>query len=517
MFAYGMIAHPRYGSLIARAVIPAHTSVALSTAEASVVLLKNTGPILPLSGRDPSVAVIGVDASSLTQSSGGGSSAVKAPFVVTPLAAIRSALGKHVLVSYTPGSPTSLDLDQLSDTDIVTGTPLPVETPINSTGEPGKADLSIDSASNVSAAVATATHSGTGEGWSHWRVVVRVRHTGTYEVSLQQVGDAWLYLDGHQLLASPGLHARTTWATTVPLRANHRYTLTANWFDVAHRGPPQFGMADVTPQINAAVAAARKSRVAIVFASDFEIEGADRPDLDLPGDANALISAVAAANPHTIVVLNTGGAVLMPWLGQVAAVLEAWYPGEEDGAAVAAVLTGHVDPSGRLPLTFPSSPAALPNSSVDQFPGVNSVVNFGNPLEVGYRWYQAHGVTPLFPFGFGLDYTSFDLSSPSMQATTSSLVVRLTVTNTGLRTGADVVQAYIRFPSSAGEPPEQLRAFSRVVLRPSSSSDVTLVVPKTAFEVFLHRSFETVPGQCGIDIGQSSADLSIHFPVSCAP
>jgi len=517
MFAYGMIARPRHGSLTAQAATPAHTSVALSAAEAGVVLLKNAGSILPVSDKNPSVAVIGVDASSLPQSTGGGSSAVEAPFVVTPLAAIRSALGKRVLVSYAPGGPTSLDLDQLSDTDIVTGTPLPVETPIKTTGEPGKADLSIDTASNVSAAVATAAHSGTGEGWSHWRVVLRARQTGTYEISLQQVGDAWLYLDGHQLLASPGLHARTTWATTVSLRANHRYTLTANWFAVAHRGPPQFGIANVTTQINAAVTAARKSKFAIVFAGDFDTEGADRPDLNLPGDANALISAVAAANPHTIVVLNTGGAVLMPWLGQVAAVLEAWYPGEEDGTAVAAVLTGHVDPSGRLPITFPSSAAALPNSSAGQFPGVNSVVNFGNPLEVGYRWYEAHGVTPLFPFGFGLDYTSFNLSNPSMQTTTSDVVVHLTVTNTGPRAGADVVQAYVRYPSSAGEPPEQLRAFSRVVLRPTSSSDITLVVPKTAFQVFLHGSFKTVPGQCGIDIGQSSAELSIHFPVSCAP
>jgi beta-glucosidase len=514
MFAYGMIAHPRQGTLTAPAVTPAHTAVALAAAESSVVLLKNAGPDLPLSKTVDSVAVIGAGASLHPQTTGGGSSEVKAPFVVTPLAAIRSSLGKRVHVSYTPGGPASLDLDQLSDSDIVSGTPLPLETTTKASSEPGKADLSIDSAPNVTAAAATATQPGTGEGWSYWRIVLRAQKTGTYEVSMRQIGDTWLYLDGRQLLAAQGLSARTTWATTVSLRADHRYTFTAKWFSVAGHGPPQFGIVDVTPQINAAIATARKAKVAIIFAGDFTTEGADRSDLNLPGDANALISAVAAVNPHTIVVLNTGGAVLMPWLSHVAGVLEAWYPGEEDGAAIAAILTGAVDPSGRLPISFPASPSMLPESSSNQFPGTNSVVSYGTGLDLGYRWYQVNGVTPLFPFGFGLDYTSFSLSNATLQSTPSGVLLHLTVTNTGPSTGGDVVQAYVRYPSATGEPPEQLRAFARVVLRPSSSSNVTLLIPPTGFQVFVNGSFETVPGDYGIDIGQSSANLPIHLGVS---
>jgi beta-glucosidase len=514
MFAYGMIARPLNGTLATPATSPAHKADALRAAKAGVVLLKNAGGDLPLSARVRSIAVIGSAASTNPATTGEGSSRVKAPFVVTPLAALRASLGKTVHVSYTPGGPASLDLDRLSDSDILSGTPLPVEAPTRVSGEPGKADLSIDSASNVSAAVATASHPGSGEGWSNWSIVLRARKTGSYEVSMQQTGDTWLYFDGRQLLASEGLHARTTWATTVPLVAGRSATFTAKWFSIAHHGSPRFGIVDTSPQIEAAVAAARSAQVAIVFAGDLSTEGADQADLSLGGNSNALISAVASVNPNTIVVLNTGGAVLMPWLNKVAGVLEAWYPGEEDGNAIAAVLTGAVDPSGRLPITFPASESAQPVSQSSQFPGVDSVVSYGSGLDIGYRWYQASDVTPLFPFGFGLSYTTFELSNPTLQNTSAGIVVHVTVRNTGPRSGADVVQAYVRYPASAGEPPDQLRAFARVTLAPSGTNSVTLVLSPSAFEISPATSFETVPGQYEIDIGQSSADLPIHLSVT---
>ena len=275
-----------------------------------------------------------------------------------------------------------------------------------------------------------------------------------------------------------------------------------------------FSLVDVTPQINAAVAAARKAKVAIIFAGDYDTEGADRPNMNLPGDANALIAAVAAVNPHTIVVLNTGGAVLMPWLSHVAGVLEAWYPGQEDGAAIAAVLTGAVNPSGRLPITFPTSASAMPATTDTSFPGVSSLVNFGSGLGVGYRWYQMNNVSPLFTFGYGLSYTSFKLSNASVTPTANGVTVHVTVTNTGSRAGADVVQVYVKYPPSAGEPPEQLRSFSRVQLSPSGTTHVTMTIPASGFEVFLHNSYTTVPGQYGIDIGQSSTDLPIHLSIT---
>ena len=208
--------------------------------------------------------------------------------------------------------------------------------------------------------------------------------------------------------------------------------------------------------------------------------------------------------------LNTGNAVVMPWLKEVQGVLEAWYPGEEDGTAVAKVLTGAVDPSGRLPITFPTSAAAQPITSAEEFPGLSDRVRFGtgtDALDIGYRWYQAHEVAPLSPFGFGLAYTSFRLSDSSVQTNGERLVVRVKVSNTGTQSGADIVQLYVGDPPSANEPPRQLRSFTRVALARGNSQVVTLSIPVSSLEAYLRGSFELIPGNYRVGIGQSSSDL----------
>jgi beta-glucosidase len=516
MFAYGLIAHPRAIDVKRTATTPAHQRVALRAAEEGIVLLKDSHAVLPLADVS-SVAVIGADASTHPVSTGGGSSRVRTTFVVTPLQALRRTLGPSVAVRYAPGAPSSMRLEQFSGSNIVSGAGPATIDQIDADGDAASADLAIESARDVTDAVATASHAGRGAGWDHWRFSLRERHTGTYEVAVQEIGDTWLKLDGRHLLSSSGLHAPVDVATTVHLLKGHRYQFSARWFAVGHHAPPDFAITDVTPEIRAAVSLARRSSVAIVFAGAFSTEGADRTSLSLPGDENALITAVAAANPRTVVVLNTGGAVVMPWLDHVAAVLEAWYPGAQDGSAIAAVLGGAVDPSGRLPITFPTSDRAQPTATLASYPGVDSVVDFGtstSALDVGYRWYQAHGVAPLFPFGFGLDYTTFALSHPTLTRTASGVHVGVVVTNTGARSGADVVQAYVAYPSAANEPPEQLRAFTRVVLAPSSSRLVTMTLPPSSFQSFLHGTFSTVLGAYAINVGQSSSDLALHLHVT---
>jgi beta-glucosidase len=513
MFKFGVIARPRVLSLHSSASTAGHVRVALQTAQSSIVLLKNARSILPISKSVTSVAVIGDMAAAAQLVSGGGSSAVVAPYVITPLSALRSTLGRHVHLTYKIGGPPGLELNALNDVSIVDGHPLKTITRLLSPVDRDAADLYILDSPNVTAALATATKPGVGPGWVNWKVDLRARKTGTYEVAFQQTGDTWIYLNHRLVLSSPGLHIRSDIATTVALVAGRRYTFSATWFAIRGHVAPQFGIQDVTPQIQAAVSAARRSRVAIVFAGDYNQEGTDRANLYLPGVANALISAVAAVNPRTIVILNTGGAVYMPWLSHVAAVLEAWYPGQEDGAAIAAVLSGRVNPSGHLPITFPASPSGLPVTSTSDYPGINSVVDFGTGLNIGYRWYQANNVTPLFPFGFGLSYTKFALSNLVVRKSTSGVNVYVTVTNVGARWGADVVQTYVRFPSSAGEPPEQLRGFSRVTLAPAESRRVMMTIPKSGFQIFSGQTFTTVPGQYGIDIGHSSADLQLHANV----
>jgi beta-glucosidase len=516
MFAYGLIAHPRVTDAYVPATTRPHAAVALRAAEESIVLLKNSDNELPLS-KPSSIAVIGVDASLNPQTSGMGSSAVIAPFVVKPLTGIRDAAGKHTSVTYSPGGTNWTGLGRLEDSGVVNLKPLPVPEGTGLKSQLGNDDLSIEAAANVSNAIITATQPGTGRGWSHWSAVFRPKVTGEYEVAVKQIGDTWFSMNGRALLASAGLHEPTTMTAVVKLKKSHRYTFTGTWFTVVHKSPPEFGLDDVTSRIRAAVAAARKAKIAIVFASQSSTEGADQTTLSLPGDQNQLIEAVAAANPHTIVVLNTEGPVLMPWLNDVQSVLEAWYPGEQDGAAIAAVLFGSFNPTGRLPLTFPSSVHAQPVTSESDFPGINDVVSFGagtGALDVGYRWYQAHDVAPLFAFGFGLGYTSFSLEEPSIQETASNVIVRLDVTNVGAREGTDVVQAYVKDPTSLSEPPNQLRAFARVMLMPLATRRIELSIPISSLSVFLHGSFTLVPGKYEVNIGQSSADLPLSLQVA---
>jgi beta-glucosidase len=232
---------------------------------------------------------------------------------------------------------------------------------------------------------------------------------------------------------------------------------------------------------NAAVTDAKAADVAVVFASDnYGSEEFDATTLDLPNqqyDQNALITAVAAANPHTIVVLNDNSAINMPWLDQVAGVFEGFYDGQQWGTAIAALLYGDVNPSGKLPITFPRSLADVPAHTAAQWPGTNSQVQYSEGLDVGYRWYDAQNIAPLYPFGYGLSYTTFGYSTLHVGALSGGqATVTATVTNTGSRAGTDVAQLYVGDPASVGEPPHQLKGFQRVTLTPGQSQTVTFTV-----------------------------------------
>ena len=514
MFRYRLIGRPVQGRPSANAITPAHTRVATTTAEASMVLLKNAGAVLPLAHGIRSIAVIGSGATHPI-TAGDGSSAVVAPFVSSPLAALRSALGRSTAIRYAQGGLRSIQLRSITTGQTISRRDFDTDEPHLHADrvQPGKEDLPVVESRNVTDAVATATTPGTGKYWSSWSETITPRSSGIYRIGLHEVGDTWLTMNGAPVLSSAGLHTPNLLSTAVSLRAGVHYTFAIRWFAVAGYPAPSFGIADETAQFDAAVAAARRSSVAVVFTGEIQREGADR-SLALPGDADQLIAAVAAVNPRTVVVINSGGAVLMPWLANVAGVVEAWYPGEEDGTAVAAVLTGQVAPSGRLPITFPRSPTAQPASTVAEFPGIDAGVSFGTGLDIGYRWYQVNGVTPLFPFGFGLDYTSFDLSDAQVAPSPAGgYTVEVDVTNTGSRSGADVVQAYVAYPSGLGEPPEQLRAFKKVVVAPGATTRATLVLPASGFASDAGGTPTVVAGSYVIGVGESSADLPIQLPV----
>jgi len=275
----------------------------------------------------------------------------------------------------------------------------------------------------------------------------------------------------------------------------------------------------------AAADAARNATVAIVFVHTDETEGSDRPNLMLPGDQDQMIEAVAKANRKTIVVLNTGGPVLMPWVDQVSGIIEAWYPGQEDGNAIAAILYGDVDPSAKLPLTFPRSSTAIPTASQQQWPGIDGRSVYSEKLDVGYRWYDATRTQPLFPFGFGLSYTTFHLSdlmvSPAQVEPGRSfqnVIVRVSVTNTGKRAGAEVVQVYVGQPAPNGEPPHQLQAFDKVDLKPGETKAIALSLDQRSFSIYDvdAREWKTPAGTYQILLGTSSRDLPLHGEITIA-
>ncbi len=284
--------------------------------------------------------------------------------------------------------------------------------------------------------------------------------------------------------------------------------------------------------IEQAVRIARACQVAIVMVGDYETEGRDFP-LSLEGNQNQLVEAVAAANPHTVVVLKTGSARLLPWAKKVPAILEAWYPGEEDGNAVAAILFGQVDPCGKLPITFPRSPAQLPAHTAAEYPGLPVkphgplVVHYNEGVFVGYRYYQAHDFRPLFPFGYGLSYTTFTfhdlrITPPTSESTgDGALTVAFNVTNTGQRAGAEVAQLYLGYPSSKAipEPPEQLRGFSRVNLHPGQTRRVVLTVPIKYLRYWsqVRNSWQLLPGIYHIYVGDSSSNLPLRGVMTFSP
>lgn len=241
--------------------------------------------------------------------------------------------------------------------------------------------------------------------------------------------------------------------------------------------------------IDAAVAFARRADVAIVFATQWNSEGSDA-SMTLPDGQDALIAAVAAANPNTVVVLETGNPVKMPWLGQIKAVVEAWYPGQEGGGAIADVLTGKINPSGRLPITFPVDENQLPRPAIPGFgdpEGTAGTITYTEGADVGYRRYAAKGITPLFSFGHGLSYTRFTYSDLRVSAGKLPSAT-VTVRNTGDRAGTDTVQLYLTRRGSA--PVQRLAGFAKVQLAPGESRRVALPIEQRVLADWTARGWQ---------------------------
>jgi beta-glucosidase len=271
--------------------------------------------------------------------------------------------------------------------------------------------------------------------------------------------------------------------------------------------------------IAAAAKLAAQSKVAVVFVEQWTAESFDMPSMALPGNQDALVAAVAKANPHTIVVLQTNGAVRMPWLDQVGAVLEAWYPGSNGGEAIARLLFGEVAPAGRLPVSWPQDDAQLPRPSIagaglaaigmpPTSPPAARIDYAIEGADVGYRWFQRRQLTPLFPFGYGLTYTAFRYGKPQLRHIDGKVVMRFSITNSGPRAGVDVPQLYVTPPGT--DRMRRLAGWQRVALRPGQTTQVQIIASPLRLADFDQAShgWRRAAGTYRFQLGRSATSFA---------
>ena len=359
--------------------------------------------------------------------------------------------------------------------------------------------------------------------WSaRWAGMLTPPTTGDYMFSLDGMGTASLVIDGKRIVQLLKVNFRSTAFGAAYLKAGKPVKLViehSNDYAVLgsslHLGwyPPH------PDQMAVAMQAAKSSDVAIVFAGEQLGEGMDKTSLPLPGNQDELIEAVASQNPNTVVVLNTSTPVAMPWLDRVAAVLETWYPGQESGKGTASLLFGDADPGGRLPMTFPASSAQGPATRAEEYPGVGGVAHFDEGILVGYRWYDAHQQEPLFPFGFGLSYTNFSFDDLKLTLDGDTVNVSLSVKNVGSRQGFDVVEVYVGEPAEAGEPPSQLKGFTKVSLQPGEQKQVTLAIPVKSLSAWSDRDhgWRLSAGTYEFKVGESSRTFRLRGQLRLQP
>jgi len=448
MLRYGDVGHPFAPNAGRKVTTPGSVATSLGVAEESMVLLKDNG-VLPL-GPHPkgSIAVIGAAAASSPIVAGGGSSKVRDGALTSDLTGIEQ-LALPSAVSYTPAN------SAVGTTTLQFGT--------------ASADPSVP-------------------GFQRASLTLPPSMTGLVDFTYSSATSTRLAIDGSPLLQNSTTSARgaVTFEKAVGLGWGTHY-VDLVWPD--GRTAPTVTAQPVNPLIEQAVAAAKSASTVVMVVGERDSEGVDRSSLALPGYQDQLIEAVAAANPRTVVVVHSGGPVLMPWLDSVAAVLEAWYPGQVAGTALAAVLSGAVNPSGRLPVAFPTSDGAGPMIPSQPWPTPASTANLVGlgDLGVGSRWYAAHGVTPLFRFGFGLSYTTFSVDSVTANAAHGAINVRVRVSNTGPRIGRDVALVDVTYPGGSGEPANELKAFGSVTLKAHRSTTLTLAIPIASLDIWQGR------------------------------
>lgn len=497
---------------------PAHDALALKVAEEGIVLLKNGHHLLPLDReRIHSIAVIGRPAVDM-QVDALGSPQVQPPHVVNYLDGIQAQTAGHVTVSYVAaglhGEPLPDSVVTTPGNDAVHGFRAEYFTNPDLSGSP--AFVRVDDSINLNSPQPAAPDFPTTDFSVRWTGKLTVPASGDYTFTFTGDDGYRVYIGNKMLIDNWVNEPATANSCHAELEAGKVYDLRVDYFQgsgdfVAHMDwtPPH-------PRPYAdAVAAAKKADVAVVFVSTMgaEGEGHDRPSMDLPDDQAALIQAVAAANKKTIVVLNNGTPVTMTdWLGRVPAVIESWFPGQEGGAALAAILFGDVNPSGKLPDTFAIRRSDYPDFG--NYPGHDHEVHYAEGIYVGYRHFDKAGIQPLFPFGYGLSYTTFRYSNLKLSGASLSpddtITASVDITNTGKRAGEEVAELFIHdLHPKIDKPVRELKGFAKVALAPGETKTVDFTVTPRDLAYFdvSGEQWKADPGKYEIEIGSSSRDI----------
>ncbi|MFI1028368.1 beta-glucosidase H [Streptomyces sp. NPDC020951] len=522
LFASGAYDNPLPSAPAEVVTTDAHQALARITGERATVLLKNKGGLLPLS-KKKTIAVIGpagkdamtgVEGSSYVDP-GDFTTAVDAITAKTGAARVlfsQGTLGDVALptipgaVFTTPDGQPGLHAEFFAGEDL-SGTPLTTTT-----------------ASNIDFRWGNPV-GGLPAKWSaRWTGRITPPTTGLVRLSTLLAGAAKIVVDGVTVLDE----SRFIWDSffgpkesaiggVTGLVGGRPVDITVEYStkDAGFYGPSMKLCWQPDSLIPAAVATAKQADVAVVFVNNYSGEAFDRDDLSLPGDQNQLVEAVAAANPNTVVVLNTSGPMLMPWLGQVKGVLQAWYQGAATGTSIANILYGDAEPGGRLPVTFPADERQGPTTYTggkNDF--ANGSITYDEGIYVGYKWYDKHRAQPLFPFGHGLSYTSFSHDRPRVYSRgrgDEAAEVSVEVRNAGRRTGSDVVQVYIgQLPTTVDTPARTLAGFARVELAPGQRRTVRVTVSRRALSYWdeAKSRWVTPTGKVPVYVGRSAAEVT---------
>jgi len=504
-----------------------HRALALKAAEEGIVLLKNNSAILPLDfSKVKSIALLGPNAA-VNRHGGGGSSQVEPFYSVSILDAFKSSIGNKVKINYAQGCKSVGDINIIPteflftelDGKRINGLKGEYFNSMDFEGNPAltRVDKVIDfDWGDKSPAIEIKNDKFS----VRWTGVLVPGKTGRYELSTMSDDGSRLYIDGKLLVDNWGDHAALLKSSVMELTAGKEYSVKIEYYENGGGANMKLGWEENNDRILIpALEAAKNSDAVIICAglsSHYESEGFDRKELTLPADQVELIQKAADVNKNVVVVLYSGAPVLMnEWIDKVSGLVEVWFPGQEGGNAIANILTGKINPSGKLPVTFPAKWEESP--AYGNYPG-DKEINYAEGTLVGYRHFDAKKIKPLFPFGFGLSYTSFQYSDLKIvvDASGEKANVSFKITNIGKTEGAEAAQLYLKNIAGNIKPYKELKGFCKVFLKPNESKELSFTIDRRAMSYYdvNKKDWQTLTGEFEVLAGSSSEDIRLKVKYS---